>query len=151
MATMTRNGAGIAHAETDTLQWLAEQGARFALPTGRDKKPLYESWQAKPFDLAQAIAHANSGNVGLLTGTPSGGIIALDIDRDYNAVADSLGVYANTVRVERTNAPGRGKLLYRVDFPVSSQSWKPEGERTPWAELLSDGRHALIPPSLYNG
>lgn len=150
MATMIRNGAAMPHMDTGALEWLAAQGARFALPEGRGKRPLYNGWQATPNDLAQAIAHAkHGGNVGLLTGTHSGGVIALDLDRDYLAVVESLGPYANTTRVERSNAPGRGKLLYRANFAVESQSWRPEGERAPWAELLSDGRHAIIPPSEY--
>ena len=158
MQTILHSGAAMPHTDIRALQWLAEQGAGFALPAGRDKKPLYEEWQAKPFDLTQAISHADKGgNVGLLTGTHSGGIIALDVDRDYLAVAESLGPYAKTARVERSNAPDRGKLLYRVDFAVNSQAWKPDGwepaqgeKNSPWSELLSDGRHAVIPPSEYN-
>jgi hypothetical protein len=152
MANMTRNGAAMPHLDTSALEWLALQGACFVLPKGRTKGTLYEGWQDIPNNVAQAIAHAQrGGNVGLLTGTYSAGIIALDIDRDYLAVAESLGPYANTARVERTNAPNRGKLLYRVEFAVESQSWKPEGERAPWAELLSNGRHAVVPPSEYEG
>lgn len=133
------------------LQFLAQQGAKFALPTGRTKRGLPNGWPNMPHTLEQAMAHAQQGgNVGLLTGHHSGGIIAVDIDVDYQAVVASLGPYARTVKVERTNAPDRGKLLYRVDFPVKSQSWRPAGD-SPWAELLSDGRHAIIPPSEFEG
>ncbi|GIV77442.1 MAG: hypothetical protein KatS3mg050_1836 [Litorilinea sp.] len=150
---------GAVNPQIAALEWLAGQGARFALVEAGGKKPLGGGWQNTPHDLAAAMKHARrGGNIGLLCGQPSGGIVAIDVDRDYEPVVEALGPFANTVRVVRDNAPGRGKLLYRVQAPTPSQTWTPAGwepaegeKRSPWAELLSDGRHALVPPSTYDG
>lgn len=137
------------------LRWLAAQGARFALPYGRSKKDFPKGWTEDPKPLEQAIQHARSGgNVGLLTGKHSGGIVALDRDVDYPATVAMLGNMAETAKIQRDNAPDRGKLLYRVSGTVlpKSKVWKirPEDEH-PACELLANGRHALIPPSQFGG
>jgi hypothetical protein len=72
-------------------------------------------------------------------------MILVDIDVAYEAVIKALGPFAHTTKVARTNAPGRGKLLYKaVDSIPGSTSWKPQGERTPWSELLSNGRQGIV-------
>jgi hypothetical protein len=146
-------------ASTHDIAYLAQHaGGFFALPRGRTKGqdanglPTFETgWQSNPHEAPEAFLHARAGNnVGYLTGK-FGGIIVIDIDRDYPAVVDSLGPYARTVKIKRSNALDRGKLVFRASFPVATQSWTPEGwvppqgeKRSPWAELLSDGRHALF-------
>jgi energy-coupling factor transporter ATP-binding protein EcfA2 len=62
-----------------------------------------------------------------------------------------LGDLANTTKIVRDNAPGRGKLLYRVEGAIPpSASWKTHADdKHPAAEFLSTGRHALVPPSEY--
>ena len=139
---------------TDELLWLADQGARFTLPQGRDKRPLYEDWQNKPFTEEEALSHAAAGgNVGLLTGKHSGGLFLLDLDREYSDMLAAIGPYARTVKVFRENEPSRGKLLYRANFEIKSRAWQPPWaeEKKPWAELLAEGRHGLIPPSEFAG
>lgn len=136
------------------LRWLAAQGARFALPSGRTKNKFPKNWTEQPKTLEQAIQHAKGGgNVGLLTGKHSGGIVALDRDVNYPATLDMLGDLARTAKIQRENAPDRGKLLYRVKGAIpKSTAWKehPKDEH-PACELLSNGRHALMPPSEYDG
>ncbi len=136
------------------LRWLARQGATFALPYGRSKKDFPTGWTEDPKTLEEAIQHARSGgNVGLLTGKHSGGIVAVDRDVDYPATVAMLGNMAETAKIQRDNAPDRGKLLYRVSGTVpKSKVWKirPEDEH-PACELLANGRHALIPPSQFGG
>ena len=143
------------------LRWLADQGARFTLPRGRTKgrdehgnPTLQSGWQQTPHAVDEALAHAaRGGNVGLLTGKQSAGIVALDLDREYENMLAAIGPYANTVKVFRENEPTHGKLLYRVRFEVASRAWQPAWEevKKPWAELLSEGKHAVIPPSLFEG
>lgn len=144
----------------DQLRWLAAQGAKFALPKGRTKgidesgRPTFEKgWQSKPHTLEEAIEHAkHGGNVGLLCGSHSGGIIAIDRDVSFASTLKLFGEEANTARVVRANAPDRGKLLYRCDGELpKTTSWKPAGAKHPEIELLANGRHALIPPSEYDG
>ena len=143
------------------LRWLAAQGASFCLPRGRTKgqdedgtPTLSKGWPNDPKTLEQAIQHARAGgNVGLLTGKHSGNIVAIDRDVDFPATVALLGNLAETAKIQRDNAPDRGKLLYRVtgELPKST-SWKrhPTDEH-PEVELLCNGRHAVIPPSQYNG
>lgn len=133
------------------LQWLARQGAAFALPFGRTKGKFEKDWQLNPHTLEQAIAHAKrGGNTGIQTGKHSGNIIALDRDVDFGATVAMLGTAAKTAKIIRDNAPERGKLLYRVrgELPKTTV-WKPVGEKHPHAELLSTGRHALTNPSMF--
>lgn len=136
------------------LRWLAAQGAQFALPSGRTKDKFPKGWTKQPNTLEQAIQHARGGgNVGLLTGEHSGGIVALDRDVNYPATVAMLGDLAHTAKIQRDNAPDRGKLLYRVKGAIPrSTVWKehPKDDH-PSCELLANGRHALMPPSEYDG
>lgn len=141
----------------EQLAWLADHGARFTKPNAGSKIPLYGEWQHTPYGLNDARAHVKrGGNVGILTGEQSGGLILLDLDRDFDAMTEALGPYAQTTRIVRDNAPGRGKLLYRVAFPVESLAWRPDGwkppegeKESPWVELLAEGRHGMCPPSTF--
>ena len=90
----------------------------------------------------------------MLVGKHSNNIIALDRDIKFPATLALLGDQAHTVKVRRTNAPDRGKLLYRWvsdDLPPA-KVWKEHpSDRHPALELVSTGRHAIIPPSQYDG
>jgi hypothetical protein len=135
------------------LGWLAEQGAKFALPYGHTKHKFEEGWPEKPHTFEEAITHTRSdGNVGILTGKHSGGMVAIDKDIEFDETVQKLGRFARTAKIKRTNAPDRGKFLYRVrgELPGSA-SWKLPGDKHPRAEFLSTGRHALGPGSEYDG
>lgn len=111
------------------LEWLARQGAAFALPYGRTKSQFSKGWQNTPHTVDEAITHARRcGNVGVLVGKHSGNIIALDRDVDFGATVAMLGSAARTAKIIRDNAPERGKLLYRVrgELPKTTV-WKPDG------------------------
>ena len=132
------------------LHWLAERGAKFCLPAGRTKGQFPTGWQNLPQDLAAAEQHAlNGGNVGLLAGLHSNGIVAVDVDVNWTDQVARLGDFAHTVTVHRDNADDRGKLIYQVDGDLpKSRSWRQDPtQKKPDVELLSTGRHALIPPS----
>lgn len=137
----------------DDLCWLADLGAKFALPFGRSKKDFPKNWQNTPHTIEEAIDHAlGNENVGILTGKHSGGIVALDRDVHFPETCEALGGLAKTVKIGRDNAPDRGKFLYRIvggDIPPST-SWKPEGAKSPEVEFLADGRHALGPTSVFS-
>lgn len=136
-----------------SLQWLAEQGATFALPFGRSKGEFPKGWQKSPHTLTEAITHAQAGgNVGILVGKQSGGIVAIDRDVSFPETVAMLGEFAKTAKIVRSNAPERGKLLYRVlgELPPSNM-WKADPtDKHPACEFLSDYRHALVPPSIIN-
>lgn len=138
----------------DSLRWLAEQGARFALPYGRSKDKFEDGWPKKPHTVEEAIAHAGrGGNVGVLTGEYSGGIVAIDRDVNFPHTCEMLGDLARTAKIVRDNAPSRGKLLYRVQGTLPpSTVWKEAiTDKHPSCEFLAKGRHALTDPSSYDG
>lgn len=141
-------------APVDGLAWLAEQGAMFALPKGRTKSKFDAGWQNNPRSLDDANKHAKSGgNVGVLTGKHSGGIVAIDRDVDFPQTCEMLGQYAKTAKIARSNAKERGKLLYRITGEVPpSAMWKVNPtDKHPACEFLSTGRHALAPTSTFDG
>lgn len=153
--TILQHDAKRVNPSTKALAWLAEQGAHFALPKARTKNRFESDWPNKPHTLDEATAHAAQGNnVGILTGKHSRNLVALDRDIDFPATLNMLGEAATTAKIVRDNAPGRGKLLYRVvggDLPKST-SWKPTpSEEHPHAEILSNGRHAVVEPSEFEG
>lgn len=137
------------------LEWLADRGAKFALPQGRSKDIFPKGWLVNPRNLQEATAHAAQlENVGILTGEHSLKIVALDLDIDFLKVSRLLGEFTKTASITRDNAPERGKLLYRIEGQLPpTAAWplrqKDEKDYHPKAELLANGRHALCPPSMY--
>jgi len=137
------------------LKWLADNGVHFALPIGRSKNKFEMDWPNKPHTIDEAIDHARKGgNVGILTGKHSGGIVAIDRDVDFSQTISLLGELAHTAKIVRSNAPERGKFLFRItgELPATT-SWKPQGVKHPECEFLGDSgqRHALCPPSQIDG
>jgi len=138
----------------EELLFFADRGGAFTFVHSESKRPIESGWTERPHTGEEAARHVETGgNVSLLLGGPSDGTIAVDIDRGFKDILPILGPWADTVKVVRTNAPDRGKLIYRIDGPVpKSRSWKPSPKsKHPECELLSTGRHALIAPSRYNG
>lgn len=134
-----------------SLQWLADQGATFALPFGRTKGEFPKGWQKTPHTFNEALAHAQGGNnVGVLVGWQSDGIVAIDRDVDFPGTVIMLGDFAKTAKIIRTNASERGKLLYRIIGVLPpSNVWKENPtDKHPACEFLSNYRHALAPPSV---
>lgn len=141
--------------KNDSLRWLAAQGAKFALPYGRTKNKFELDWPNKPHTLNDAIKHSLEGNVGVLTGKHSGGIVAIDRDVKFPETCAMLGDFAKTAKIVRSNAPERGKFLYRVNGQLPpTTSWKEHpSDKHPACEFLGDNgqRHALCPPSQIDG
>lgn len=138
----------------DSLRWLVQNGARFALPYGRSKNKFEENWPEKPHTIEDAIIHAKrGGNVGILTGKYSDNIVAIDRDIDFPQTCEMLGDLSKTAKIVRDNAPERGKLLYRVDDELPpSTVWKVNPtDKHPACEFLAKGRHALVDPSMFDG
>lgn len=131
------------------LPWLAAQGATFVLLRPRDKRPCYKGWTNAPASLAEAERHvAAGGNVGVLVGEPSGGIICLDADRDFPLIGALLPALRGAC-VVRPNAPQRGKFLLRVPEPLRNRVWRRAGKRKPVLELLAQRKLAVVPPSVH--
>lgn len=137
----------------DAINYLARQGGRFVAVERASKKPVSAGWQNKPLTANEVGAHvAMGGNVGLLTGSPSNGLVVLDIDYDFLDFIAAFPHLGAGPRIVRTDDLTRGKLLLRItdDIPAP-RKWKPYADKPPHAELLSTGNHALIPPSVHPG
>ena len=131
--------------DTTAIDALAAHGGKFTLCNG--KIPIGDGWQNIHYDQAAAIAHAESGrNVGLLTGAPSNNIICFDLDKLSFPKFLIKHDLTETYHFTRPNAPERGKAFVRcIDGLPQSTSWRPDpADKSPWAELLSTGRQAVI-------
>ncbi|MCB0097564.1 MAG: hypothetical protein KDE46_17660 [Caldilineaceae bacterium] len=129
-----------------TFDALAKQGVQFVYVARRGKNPIEHNWPDKPRTVAQAKAHRRTGgNVGAMAGRKSDGVIWLDLDERFREFLQQFPQLQQTFIVTRTNAPDRGKLAIRVtDTLPTSTNWRVEGESAPRAELLSNGRQAII-------
>lgn len=118
---------------------LADAGAAFCLIPAKSKAPVYKAWQRTPKTAAEALAHARGGgNVGLLTGKHSGGLVILDYDRDVDQVLAKFPALATTIRIFRQNAPERAKFIVRVVGEL------PTSRKHECMEILADGRQGII-------
>lgn len=121
-------------------------GAAFGLVPRGGKHPLAHGWKTPPVDRAVAEKHlAAGGNVGIATGAPSDGLLSIDCDVRWPEFLATFPELATSIRVERANAPERGKVLLRVldDCPRSNR-WVEAGAPKPSCELLSTGLGAII-------
>lgn len=133
------------------LVWLSQNGAMFVPVRAQDKAPIGEEWQRHPFTIHQIQSHVQKGgNVGLLVGKYSNGLCALDIDRDFTKFLAKFPRFANSPRIVRGNALDRGKVLIKIagDIPPP-RKWKPVPHDSPYAEWLSTGNQAVVPPSIH--
>ena len=120
-------------------------GAAFLLLATGYKASYEKGWNQRGATWIDALKHIeDGGNVGLLTGELSNGMIVLDCDIHWAETVTKLGGNANTLQITRDNKPDRGALVFRVtDGLPRSTSWKPDGT-SPRLELLSRGKHKLI-------
>ena len=101
---------------TDIIAILGANGARFTIIPTRSKAPRYSGWQRGGKTPAEAMAHAQAGgNVGLLCGSYSGGLIVIDADKAAPALEAQFPILTQTVKTFRTDAPDRAKWIIRVD------------------------------------
>lgn len=123
------------------IQQLEGIGTAFVLVSG--KTPIEKGWQAKPRTAQQALSH--KGNVGVLTGKPSDGIVAIDIDEGAQEFLTRYKYLQDTMWITRSDAPHRVKVFVRVtDSLPRSSAWVRDGRKAPSAELLSTGRQGII-------
>ena len=117
--------------------------AGFSLLRLNGKTPIEKGWPMKPgLSIEQAINHLDHGNIGMRTGTPSGSIYAIDVDRDWDQFADRNAERLKQVRWIATSQ-GRGRVL------VKGQRWATLGTKQPWGEILGDGHQCVLPPSIH--
>ena len=102
--------------QTDPIAILGAHGARFTLIPSRSKAPRYSGWQHGGKTQADAQAHAQAGgNVGLLCGSYSSGLIVIDADKDAPALEAQFPILTQTVKTWRADAPDRAKWILKID------------------------------------
>jgi hypothetical protein len=83
--------------------------------------------------------------VGLLCGTPSGGLCLLDVDDQLQEFLEYFPGLANAPIIHRRDAPNRGKiLLHIIGEPPANKKW--QGQHL---EFLGTGNQGVIPPSIH--
>lgn len=118
------------------LQKMAKAGAKYTLVPARSKRPIGRAWQQRPCRVDKAIAHLEAGgNVGLLAGDPSQGLVMLDVDTRAEMFRKTWPDLCRW-RVWRDNAPDRMKVI------VCCNGAKPQ--HWPGFDLLATGTHGVI-------
>ena len=146
---MTKLSLDTAYPRSTLLSWLAAQGAAFVLLRRRDKRPCHKGWLDTPVTLEAAGRHVSlGGNVGLVVGAASSGIVCLDADCDFSLIYKLMPLLRGAC-VLRDNAPQRGKFLLRLTGSTRNRAWRPRGSRRPALELLAHRKLAVVPPSIH--
>jgi len=136
----------------DAARRLTEAGARVVpIPHG-EKGPKVEGWPDLRLALDELPLHFNCvGNVGILLGEPSGGLVDVDLDCDEAVDLGRHLLPAGSAVTGRTGHPGR-HWWYRCPG-VESQTWKDElydGPGSPPVILeLRASQQTVVGPSVH--
>jgi hypothetical protein len=84
--------------------------------------------------------------IGILTGPPSHGTVAIDIDTDDRAVMAAITGLLPKTEIRKRGAKGETRFYYGPAIVVS-KSWKIDGKTV--VELLGPGRQTVLPPTLH--
>ncbi len=121
----------------------------------RSKKPALKDWPTRRFTPAEIdTAFPAAGNIGLLVGEPSGGLLDVDLDCPEAIQAGAVMLLPTEMVSGRQSAP-TSHWWYRVDSPPAKASCKfldPTEENEHAALLLeirSTGGQTVVPPSIY--
>lgn len=139
----------------DIPAWLETLGGRFCKVTAWNdpgnspgKKARGLGWQNNPLDWAQVEPHVKAGgNVGLICGQHSDGLILLDIDDNLPGFISSFPQFETCPRIERGHA-GKGKFILRLTAEYTGpKKFKNPQNKHPFLEVLATGNQGVIPPS----
>jgi hypothetical protein len=138
---------------TPTLDWFAQQGARFvrvaaakAKVNAPGKQPIDKGWQEKPLLLKDILPHIRTGgNVGLLCGKYSNGLCLLDVDDRLQEYLEYFPGLAAAPIIQRPDALNRGKIVFRLTGEIpQNKKWHDHN-----LEFLGTGNQGVIPPSIH--
>jgi hypothetical protein len=123
------------------------------VPYGR-KGSIVTGWQHLRLDEAGLrAAFAAIANVGVLLGTPSGGLVDVDLDCPEALALASAFLPPTALRSGRTSAPSSHRF-YRVTTDVKTAQYRDprrdiDGARSMLVEVRSTGVQTLVPPSVH--
>jgi Bifunctional DNA primase/polymerase, N-terminal len=132
----------------------------FQLTPVRGKKPYTTKWQTTDIaraDIEQAIASGKATGCGLRLGTPSNGVMALDIDgtAPKALLTEIMGDEEIPVTVEFTSGkPDRSQMLFQVlpqywDALKQKKRTITNGEATEDLDFRWSGNQSVLPPSAH--
>lgn len=132
--------------QENQIRLLAMHGAAFRLDSAWDsygekagKRPIEDDWQNKPHAMDDALAHHSAGgNISILVGAFSDGMIGLDLDQNAKAFAESYPTLRAWV-AWRANAPDRAKFIVRCSESPRSRKLPSKG-----FEILSTGSGCTV-------
>ncbi len=151
----------------DALRRIADAGGKFcrvaawnAPGNSPGKRALGEGWQNAPYTFEEIQPHIKSGgNVGLICGAHSAGLVLLDADWNFSGFCDHFPILAKAPRIAREGSD-RGKILIRVKGePPGGRKFYPSEDhptydpskthQSPYFEYLGTGNQGVIPPSTH--
>lgn len=121
------------------------------------KRPFDAAWPTLRYDSAaevKSMFDQEPSNLGVALGTPSGGLVDVDIDHVKGLAAAEVFLRGTTPAVGgRVSRPG-SHYWYRVEngLPDSSRKWSHPTlprDRSTLVELRSTGGQTVIPPSIH--
>jgi hypothetical protein len=124
------------------------------------KRPVGEKWQKRT--LADAVPEFRNGdNIGVLLGTPSGGVVRLD--PDFPSIQDVVKILhpEPSMRFGRKSSPGSGRLLicnikttnFKLPDAMKEDPRLPQHQGKPNLtvfQILSTGAQTVVPPSVHH-
>jgi len=151
---------GVGSSKPDLLQWSRfyrdQHGAvPIALNPGQ-KHTTRKAWQrSSGYDAELDGTLVDGGNLGLLLGAPSDGLVDVDLDV---SIARDLAPYflPATSWISGHAGNPRSHWWYRVagsgtgaDFPKTQKLTRPADSHEVWIEIRSTGAQTVVPPSIH--
>lgn len=128
-------------------RYLARGFAPIPLLRG-SKAPRLPGWPTLRFERNELAAHfPEGGNIGLLLGEPSGGLVDVDLDCPEALRLASAFLPPTAMRHGRTGKPGSHWFFRCDDPPAPAKFSAPDG--TCLVELRSTGQQTIVPPSVH--
>src|SRR3990172_3654849 len=129
-------------------EYLRRGWSPIPIPRG-EKKPALAEWQNLRLGEGDLLAHFGDGsNIGVLTGTPSGDLIDIDLDcAEAVALAESF-LPRTQMWSGRTQRP-RSHAWYRVTGSIPGSASYKDVDKTVLVELRAGGRQTVVAPSVH--
>lgn len=134
---------------TQAARKAIEQGyAPIPIPQGK-KRPMFKGWVNARYTAEEVTGRFDEkGNIGLLLGKPSGGLV--DVDMDSPAAVELASAFLPPTKMlhGREGSP-LSHWWYRVDHPPQVTKWADPMDRASLVEIRGTGGQTIIPPSLH--
>lgn len=137
----------------DVLSLHARGFAVVPMPYGQ-KRPVTPGWQDLRLDVTGIrTAFGRPSNVGVVLGTPSGGLVDIDLDGPKAQALGHVFLPRTELVSGRTSAPA-SHWFFLVESPVKTTKYidplaTSGGDRAMLVELRASGAQTLVPPSVH--